>query len=591
MRARLLLTVAAPLVAAGVATLVVLPRVAGRAPTDVARTGAVVPSGAPAASTAPARASAAFAGPELLNAAAYVPAQCYAKTREEQSTRTHDGCFVCHQDSREPNYVADADVQSRLSFARYATQNRWRNTLAPPPPAEIPDGELLEWIRTSNYLGPDGELTLSRALTHPPQSWDADHDGAWGGFVPDCYFRVDASGFDVAPSGETTGWRAFASMPVPGMFMPTNGSAGDAFIRLPAPYRRDSNGRSDAFVYRLNLAIVEAYVTHADVPIEVTDERKLGSDLDGDGVLGSARRVAFVWPPHDGRPFHYVGEAAGLDPVKDGWPVAGLFPRGTEFLHSLRYLDVTGGEVQAAARMKELRYMRKTRWSNYGQLDEAAKAEAREKFKSPDALKQVFASPERGVTNGTGWILQGFIEDARGALRPQNVEETTACIGCHGGVGATTDATFSFARKLPARPSNDGWFHARLKDFEGLADPKRADQTGEYAHWLALVGGGDDLLSNDEVRQKFFLADGTLSPAMSGRLSHDVAALLVPSAERALALDRAYLALVRAQRFEWGRDAIVGTPQIHDAVEQDSETGIETPVFPGWKRPERVAGR
>src|SRR4029079_18751221 len=137
----------------------------------------------------------------------------------------------------------------------------------------------------------------------------------------------------------------------------------------------------DRTIYEINLAIVEAYVRRADVPIEPADERALGSDLDGDGALGTANRVAFVWPPNDGRQFHYVGGAETLDPKKDGWPAAGLYPVGTEFLHSLRYLDVKDGQVHMAARMKELRYMKKVRWMTYSQLEVNAEAEAREKRK------------------------------------------------------------------------------------------------------------------------------------------------------------------------------------------------------------------
>jgi hypothetical protein len=242
------------------------------------------------------------------------------------------------------------------------------------------------------------------------------------------------------------------------------------------------------------------------------------------------------------------------------------------------------GKVTLAAHMKELRYMRKLRYLDYGQLDQGAQAEAREKHKSPDKLKHVFADPERGVTTGVGWIMQGYIESADGSLRPQNVEETTACIGCHGGVGATTDATFSFARKLGPEAFRGGWYHPSARGLEGVPDRKRADGSGEYAHYLREQGGGDDFRSNDEVRKRFFSADGTLDPEPLRKLSRDVSTLLMPSAERAMALNRAYLGLVRAQRFEHGRDITVGgAPQLRAEVGQDEATGIVTPVPPAWK--------
>ncbi|HYQ15359.1 MAG TPA: hypothetical protein VEQ58_06375 [Polyangiaceae bacterium] len=551
-------------------------------PARLAPSAAWVKASASASAPAP-QVARSFRGPELSNRSAYIPAQCYAKTRATQGA-AHNGCFVCHQDSRAPNYVDDGDVQTELSFADYATHNRWQNAIEPPAPAALGDDELLSWVRTSNYFGADGGLKLARALAKPPEAWDANHDEAWNGFLPDAWFHFDSEGFDSDPSGKKTGWRAYTSLPTPGMFMPTNGSAGDALIRLPLEYRQDAAGAEDSTVYRINLAIVEAFIRRVDVTIETTDERPLGSDLDGDGKLGIAKKVAFVWPAKKGRPFHYVGKAAELDAQKDGWPVAGSFPRGTEFLHSVRYLDVQDGKARMAPRMKELRYMRKQRFLNYGQLDQAAQAEAREKHKSPDKLKQIFANAERGVTTGVGWLMQGFIEDAHGDLRPQNVEETTACIGCHGGVGATTDATFTFARKLPPGSFRDGWYHPSERGLEGVAEPKRADGRGEYAHYLAQVGGADDFRTNDEAYAKFFRPDGKLDPRATAKLARDVSLLLMPSASRALALDRAYLGLVRAQRFEAGRDVTVGSaPQIELALTQDAPTGIETAVLPAWK--------
>ena len=527
--------------------------------------------------------AASFRGPSLSNAAAYIPAQCYAKTRGDGGG-VHNGCFVCHQQSLVPNYVNDADVQTELSFASYATQNRWSHGQRPPEPPDITDAELLARVRESNYQS-NGALTLAGKLRQPSSDWDANHDGVWNGFIPDCWFQFDASGFDTEPSGKKTGWRAVASTPLPGMFMPTNGSLGDVMIRLPRAYRLDAEGHESGRIYSINLAIVEAYVKRAAVPLPPTDEKALGSDLDGDGALGRATRVAFVWPPKPGRVFHYVGKAATLDPEHEGWPVAGLYPRGTEFLHSVRYLDVVDERVGMAARMKELRYMKKLRWLNYGQLDQNAQAEAREKQKSPDKLKHVFADAERGVTTGVGWQMQGFIEAENGELRPQNIEETTACIGCHGGVGATVDATFAFSRKLPDKSFQGGWYHPSQHGLEDVAEPKRADGVGEYAHYLAAVGGGDDFQTNDEVRAKFFGQGGKLDRARLAQLSRDVTVLLLPSPARALALDRAYLGLVKAQHFELGRDVTLGAAQVETRVEQDAATGIETPIAPAWKRP------
>jgi hypothetical protein len=68
--------------------------------------------------------------------------------------------------------------------------------------------------------------------------------------------------------------------------------------------------------------------------------------------------------------------------------------------------------------------------------------------------------------------------------------------------------------------------------------------------------------------------------------------LLVPSPHRALLLDRATLALVKAQRFERGRDVVVGAPpKVRARLEQDGATGIDDPVLPGWVSPAKTAAR
>ena len=118
-----------------------------------------------------------------------------------------------------------------------------------------------------------------------------------------------------------------------------------------------------------------------------------------------------------------------------------------------------------------------------------------------------------------------------------------------------------------------------------MPEPKRADGRGEYAHYLAELGGADDFRTNDEARAKFFSADGKLDARATAQLARDVSTLLMPSARRALALDRAYLGLVRAQRFEAGRDITLGSaPQIESELIQDATTGIDVAVLPSWKR-------
>jgi len=521
-----------------------------------------------------------FTGPDLKNPAAYVPAQCYAATIDQYTRRPQNGCFVCHQTPRSPNYIDDAALQTELSFPSYVKKNRWPNLLEAPAPVALSNEQLLELVRSTNYFDGDGQITLARRLKTLPDGWDADQDGSWSGFVPDCWFHVDARGFDRDPHDVPSGWRAYSSPPIPGLFFPTNGAFGDTFIRLPPVYRTQRDGSPSEEVYAINLALLEAYVQRHAVSIPATDERALDSDLDGDGQLGIARQIAFVWPADGEKRQRFVGAAAEL--TTGARPVAGLFPAGTEFLHSLRYLDVVGKEVRIANRFRELRYMRKTRYFNYSQLQQNAELEQREKRDKPDKLKRIFGNGERGITTGSGWLMQGFIENVDGELRPQSLEETAACIGCHGGVGATTDSTFSFARKLPYTSFQHGWFHPSQRDLSGVSQLRRADGQGEYSHWLEQVGGGDDFRSNSDVRRTFFRADGSLDPKASRALFSDISNLILPSPERAFALNSAYLGLVRTQRFSEGRELTLGEkPQILSQIEAGT-TGITQVVSPAW---------
>ncbi|NVB78743.1 MAG: hypothetical protein HOV81_10145 [Kofleriaceae bacterium] len=467
----------------------------------------------------------------VANRTAYLPAQCYAQTQVDG--RVRNSCATCHQATREPNYVDDESVQSVLSIPRIAADNPWTNVLHPPAPAQLDDATLLSYVRADNTAGVD---------------------------LRGCAFAPDPAGWDRDARGELTGWRAYAYAPLPGMFWPTNGSFGDAFIRLPDSFRRDASGAPSQDIYAINLAIVEAMIRRSDIAIPPTSEVLLGVDLDGNGKLGTARRVAYRWPNTQ---LHYVGGAAAEKLA------AGLFPAGTELLHSLRYLDVDNGRVRPGKRMKELRYLKKLRWLTYAQLDIASKAEQREKEQNPDTTKKMLGDGITGVGTATGWIAQAMIERADGTLRAQTLEETGACIGCHGGVGANTDSTFSFARKT-------AW---GVQEVRGMREPMRADGRGEYRAWLEAVRGGDDYASNAEIGALLDDA-GRLAPARAKALAADISTLIIPSPQRAFALNRAYLGIVRAQSFAHGRDAIVGTPRVLPTLVQDGSTGVTEPIAP-----------
>jgi hypothetical protein len=455
---------------------------------------------------------------------------------------------VCHTRGEAPNYVDDENLQTTLLFPSVDLVNPWRNLLDPPiaHAREMTDEETLAAVRTSNYFDADGGITLERTL------W-AIKDGPWHGFVPDAYFQFDDEGFDHSPDGAATGWRAFAYYPFPGFF-PTNGSADDVLIRLGDSFRRNAAGELDRSIYEINLAIVEALIVRASIPIAPVSEAALGVDLDLDGKLGIADRVTFDDRGEATR-MRYVGRARD----DSGLAVAvGSFPIETEFLHTVRYLDVApDGEVTLAPRMKEVRYAKKVRWSSYAISRANAVKDSREQDESVDGTHEVSWDPELGVFGRRGWIFQGFIEDESGALRPQTFEESAFCEGCHGGVGATVDNTFSFARKLGPSSPQGGWFHWSQHDLRGIGDPPRTDGLPEYETYLREAFSPDDFGDNSEGIARFFDDAGAPRESELALLRADVTRLLTPSAGRALSLDRASLAVTREQSFPLGRDPVL----------------------------------
>jgi hypothetical protein len=509
----------------------------------------------------------------LTNRVAYIPPQCYTKTRGEGPATASNPCYACHVRSQPPNYADDADLQLTLSLPVAAATDPWTNLLDPPVARapRVSDDDVLAYVRRSNYFS-DGGLTLARTLDRIPRD-DGKGFRAWTGFRPDAWFSFDEHGFDRRPDGTFTGWRAFAYYPFLGTFFPTNGSADDVLIRLDSILQEDTAGQYDTRVYEINLAIVEALVARRDVPIDPTDEKGLGVDLDLDGTLGTATRVRF------GKGMRYAGRAATRPP--EAMPLApGVFPLNTEFLHSVRYLDVgAGGEVAMAPRMKELRYARKVRWLGDADLRAIAARESAEQTASPDGVVYFAPDADRGVYNGKGWLLQGFIEASDGGLRPQSYEETVACVGCHGGIGATTDSVFSFARKLPATTLARGWFHWTQHGLRGIPEPRRRDGRYEYTLYLEANHAGDELHENAEVFERFFDGEGRLRREEVARLHADIGALLVPSAARAVDLDRAYLAIVRQQSFVLGREAVLApSSHLHARAPIGAATGVDKPI-------------
>jgi hypothetical protein len=521
---------------------------------------------------------------QVGNDIANIPPQCFTRTREDDGA-VQNPCYVCHADADSPNEQSQPENQLRYAFpllrSAPSVRNDWKNFFVDrrPAMAAMPDDATLRYVREDNYRNARGEIELAARLARLPRSWDLDGDGRWNGYLPDAGFRFDARGFDHRDDGSASGWRAFAYVPFPGSFMPTNGSFDDVLMRLPPAFREREDGRADDAVYAINLAIVESLVRRQDIAIDAADERALGVDLDRDGRLGSATRVVYDWAPLEKREMEYVGRARVEQRAGRVRAAGGLFPVGTEFLHSVRYLDVAAdGSVIPAARMKELRYARKREWLSYSDLRQQAIIEAKEAALSPDRPEQYLGDPERGIANKLGWVYQGFIEDRKGRLRPQTQEESQFCAGCHGGLSATDDGVFSFSRKRGDGAAH-GWYHWGDQPFRGMPDPLRADGKPEFASYLLANHAGDEYRANDELRARFFEADGTPRDAAFAALKYDLSPLMLPSAARALALDKAYLAIVREQSFSAGRDAVLQPAQhLWPEIEQDAPTGVTQPL-------------
>ncbi len=524
----------------------------------------------------------------INSAGAYVTSQCYTKT-EDAGGGVHNPCFTCHINSAEPNYIDDWDLQESYAFSETTHINPWTNLFIDRSAAvnAVSDDAIRAYVRGDNYFDANGTIMLAAILRNVPVQWDYNHDGTWGGFTPDCYFDFDGEGFDRTPEGNFTGWRAFAYYPFLGTFWPTNGSTDDVLIRLPEVMRQDSSGVFDKTVYKVNLAVVEALIKKTDITIGAVDEARFGVDLNQNGVLDTATQVVYRWsaPSYDyekkryyGYSMYYVGRAKDAQEDNALHMAPGLYPEQTEFLHTVRYIDTDdNGTVRMARRMKELRYGRKTAWNTYPQLSNAAQSEIKEKDDFPNRLRTITGNEETGLDTGLGWVYQGFIEDKEGYLRPQTYEETLFCIGCHSGIGAVVDSTFVFPRKFGAGAKQMGWYHWTQSEsgFKDIKEPLLADGRYEYTLYLEQNHAGDEFRGNDEVTAKFFDENGTLRPEAVAKLHGDISYLIIPSAERALMLDKAYKVIVDEQRYIYGRDAhVLPAANVHESVDIDQPTGI-----------------
>ncbi|MEW8511580.1 MAG: hypothetical protein AB2608_12160 [Candidatus Thiodiazotropha sp.] len=483
----------------------------------------------------------------VYNLEAIVPPQCY--TRHESTYFTDSASPEIYTFGSRPNYMDDKALQAEYSFSDIGVTNHWRNLFEDRSEAvsRISDQEVIDYIYTDNYS------TLIEQLRN--ESWD--------GPVPVIEdLHLGAGAFD--PQGfalDGSHWVAFNYKPLPSTFWPTNGSTDDVMVRLPAAFREQScNGSGySRDTYIANLAILEAAIQDLQlVSLPEVDENSFCADLNGDGQLGVIGEII--------RPDFYVGDAADVSVV----PM--LYPEGTEFLHTVRYIGLDEAlSITIPARMKEVRYMRKHTFYTPPELLSLYGNEKQEKI---DGILPNFVSRgDSGLDNGFGWLILGFIEAADGHLRKQSEEETTFCMGCHTSIGSTIDQTFAFPRKVTGAA---GWGYINLRGMEDA--PSVGETEGEILNYLKVVGGGNEFRENDEIIEKWFNEDGSVNEAKVS--AADVYELITPSPERALTLNKAYMAIVRDQDFIHGRDANV-TPavNVYDAV--DPETA---PVLPAERQ-------
>jgi hypothetical protein len=475
----------------------------------------------------------------MYNREAVIPPQCYTRTEGK-----YNPCYVCHQDSihgRE-NVMDDRDLQVAYSFSDQGMTNHWKNLFEDRSQRvdAISDREILDWVRQDNYSALPERL----------------RQAGFKGWIPDLAgLENKEKAFDeLGFARDGSQWVAFNYKPMPSTFWPTNGSTDDVMIRLPAVYRENVDGNYSRDIYLANLSIVEASIKGlSSISTPPIDEQVIDADLNNDKRLTIVQKIDNVTA--------YVGAAANY------YFEAGIFPQGTEFLHTVRYLGVNGERVGISRRMKEVRYMRK----DYALPKFALAQGYREEHwnKEMGRLPGYINRGQRGLDNEMGWVIQGFIEDGEGRLRANTFEENMFCMGCHTSIGATIDKTFSFARKIDGAR---GWGYI---DLTGMPDaPNRGESQGEIATYFERVGSSE-FRNNTEIQEKFFNADGTVNRAKIAA-AEDVYQLIAPSPERALQLNKAYKVIVEDQDFIFGRDATV-TPPDNVYAEIDNQT---TPTLP-----------
>ena len=487
-----------------------------------------------------------------INEEAPIPSQCYTKTEGK-----HNPCYTCHQSypggagaEYRVNLRNDGSNQGIYTFSEEGETNSWSNLFVDRTEwvQQVSDDAILEYINQENYTELGSRL---------------EQEG-WQGFIPDLenYHLAEKAFDDRGFSKDGSHWVAFNYKPFPGTFWPTNGSTDDVLIRL-APEFRMLNGQYSEDVYIVNLSIVEMTIKSIQqVDSFPINEISIATDVNGDGVLEESVEQIVLGT-------NYIGDA------KDVVVTQQQYPAGTEIMHSVRYVGINElGETFIPPRMKELRYMKKTKVLSDVELDTRYRRERKEKL--DEQLPVYSRVQDQGFNNKFGWLVKGFIEDYDGQLRPQGYEEDFFCMGCHSAIGTTIDQTFALPRKVTGKA---GWGYINLK---GMVDaPARGQEEGEILQYLRLNGGGNEFRENDEMLARWYNEDGSLDEAKVN--AADVYQLITPSAERALALNKAYTHIVRHQSFIHGRDAnIAPAVNVYKEIDESVPPLEAQHRFDGW---------
>ena len=475
---------------------------------------------------------------EVYNAESVIPPQCYTKT-----DGSNNPCYACHQsykhDEKRPNTMNDGGLQGEYEFSELGTTNHWKNLFVDRRELikDLSDDYIKQWIKQDNYSAfvdrfskdPNwkGEITPIKNLAEPSQAFD-----------------------ELGMAKDGSHWVAFNYKPFPSTFWPTNGSTGDAMIRLPQAFRQKDKVFSPD-VYFANLGLLEmAFKETNEMTIPSVSELIIGEDIDGDGKLSAETHLIK-------RRTHYVGDAAPQTLAHL------LYPQDTEFLHTVRYIGVNDdGSIYNAQRMKEVRYMKKHSFKSKAELASEYYLEAKEK--NFENLPQVHLLGDNGVNSNMGWTLNAYIEDVNGELRQQHGQELAFCSGCHKTIGATYDQTFSFPRKVEGAK---GWGYINLKSQQDV--PNKGENQGEFLTYFQRVGGGDEFRQNTEMLTRWFKPNGDVDLNKVAK-AESVYDLITPSSRRALDLNKAYLTIVKEQSYIFGRDAtITAAKNVLQQIDED----------------------